>query len=104
MRCCRMVLVAAQKLDIMSRVPQEETSMATPAAAFAQIATDCEAEGLSPKNGERIGQEIAKAFNVQPDAVGILRLAKADLGFASPSKLPNIGSIRLDTTASIVVH
>ena len=50
--------------------------MATPAAAFAQIATDCEAEGLSPKNGERIGQEIAKAFNVQPDEVGILRVDK----------------------------
>ena len=36
--------------------------MATPAAAFAQIATECEAEGLTPKNGEKIGHEIAESL------------------------------------------
>ena len=78
--------------------------MATPAAAFAQIATDCEAEGLSPKNGERIGQEIAKAFNVQPDEVGILRVDKANLVFVYPSKLHNVGSIPLNTTGSVAAR
>ena len=34
--------------------------MATPVMAFATIANECEAEGLSAKNGERIGQELAK--------------------------------------------
>src|SRR5436305_5263125 len=104
MRSFRMALEAQQNLDIMSRVPQEESSMATPAAAFAQIATDCEAEGLSPKNGERIGQEIAKAFNVQPDEVGILRIDKANLVFVYPSKLHNVGSIPLNTTSSVAAR
>jgi len=36
--------------------------MATPAIAFAQIATECEVEGLTPKNAERIGLEMAKSF------------------------------------------
>src|SRR5256885_6085445 len=104
MRCFRMVLVAAQNLDIMSRVPQEESSMATPAAAFAQIATDCEAEGLTPKNGEKIGLEIAKAFNVQPDEVGIMRVNKANLVFVYPAKLHNVGAIPLNTTGSVAAR
>ena len=78
--------------------------MATPAAAFAQIATDCEAEGLTPKNGEKIGLEIAKAFNLQPDEVGILRLEKANLVFVYPAKLHNVGSIPLNTTGSVAAR
>ncbi|SRR5882724_12924620 len=78
--------------------------MATPAAAFAQIATDCEAEGLTPKNGEKIGHEIAKAFNVQPDEVGILRVEKANLVFVYPVKLHNVGSIPLNTSGSVAAR
>ena len=78
--------------------------MATPAAAFAQIATDCETEGLTPKNGEKIGQEIAKAFNVQPDEVGIMRVEKANLVFVYPAKLHNVGSIPLNTTGSVAAR
>ena len=78
--------------------------MATPAAAFAQIATDCEAEGLTPKNGEKIGAEIAKAFSVQPDEVGIMRVDKANLVFVYPSKLHNVGSIPLNTTGSVAAR
>src|SRR6266404_3338056 len=78
--------------------------MATPAAAFAQIATDCEAEGLTPKNGEKIGQEIAKAFNVQADEVGIMRVHKANLSFVYPAKLHNVGSIPLNTTGSVAAR
>jgi len=78
--------------------------MATPAAAFAQIATDCEAEGLTPKNGEKIGHEIAKAFNVQNDEVGIMRIDKQHLVFVYPSKLHNLGSIPLNTTTSVAAR
>jgi hypothetical protein len=78
--------------------------MATPAAAFAQIATDCEAEGLTPRNGEKIGLEIARVFNVQPDEVGILRIDKANLVFVYPSKLHNVGSIPLNTTGSVAAR
>ena len=78
--------------------------MATPAAAFAQIATEVEAEGLTPKNGEKIGHEIAKAFNVQNDEVGIMRVEKTNLVFVYPAKLHNMGSIPLNTTTSVAAR
>ena len=78
--------------------------MATPILAFAQIATECEAEGLSPKNGDRIGGELAKTFGVQPDEVGLMRLEKASLVFVYPSKLHNVGSIPLNTTNSVAAR
>ena len=78
--------------------------MATPILVFAQIATECEAEGLSPKNGDRIGAELAKTFGVQPDEVGIMRVEKASLVFMYPSKLHNVGSIPLNTTNSVAAR
>jgi len=75
--------------------------MATPAAAFAQIANECEREGLNPKNSERIGQEIAKTFNLQPDEVGILKLEKQSLIFVYPAKLHMVGTIPLNTLGSV---
>lgn len=75
--------------------------MATPAAAFAQIANECEREGLTPHNSERIGQEIAKSFNVQADEVGILKLEKSNLVFVYPARLHNVGSIPLNTIGSV---
>ena len=78
--------------------------MATPILAFAQIANECEAEGLSPKNGEHIAAELAKTFGVQPDEVGLMRLEKASLVFVYPSKLHNVGSIPLNTTNSVAAR
>jgi hypothetical protein len=75
--------------------------MATLAAAFAQIANECEREGLTPNNSERIGQEIAKSFNVQPDEVGILKLEKTNLVFVYPGRLHNVGTIPLNTIGSV---
>jgi len=78
--------------------------MATTAAAFAQIANEVEAEGLTPKNGEKIGHETAKAFNVQNDEVGIMRVDKASLVFVYPAKLHNLGAIPLNTTTSVAAR
>ena len=78
--------------------------MATAPMAFAQIASESEKEGLTPKNGERIGNELAKAFNVQPQEVGILKVEGANLVFAYPVKLHNVGSIPLNTTNSVAAR
>ena len=78
--------------------------MATAALPFAQIANECEAEGLSPKNAERIGHELAKTFNVKEDEVGILRIEKQNLVFCYPAKLHNVGSIPLNTSTSVAVR
>src|SRR5258708_3125156 len=78
--------------------------MATPALAFAQLANECEAEGLTPKNSERMGLEMAKTFQVQADEVGILRLEKQNLVFMYPAKLHNVGSIPLNTTGSVAAR
>jgi hypothetical protein len=78
--------------------------MATPVAAFAQIANECEQEGLTPKNSERIGQEIAKTFNLQPDEVGILKLDRQSLTFVYPSKLHQVGSIPMNTAGSVAAR
>lgn len=78
--------------------------MATPVMAFAQIAADCEKEGLSPKNGEKIATEIAKTFSVKADEVAILRLEKTNLVFVYPMKLHNVGSIPLNTAGSVAAR
>ena len=78
--------------------------MATPALAFVQLANECEAEGLTPKNAERIGAELAKTFSVQGNEVGILRVEKVNLVFCYPSKLHNVGSIPLNTTGSVAAR
>lgn len=78
--------------------------MATAALPFAQIANECEAEGMTPKNAERIGHELAKAFRVKHDEVGILRIEKQNLVFCYPTKLHNIGTIPLNTSTSVAVR
>ncbi|MGH9670627.1 MAG: hypothetical protein ACRD3A_11015 [Terriglobales bacterium] len=78
--------------------------MATPILAFAQLATECEAEGLSPKNGERIAGELVKTFGVQSDEVGIMRVEKASLVFVYPVKLHQVGSIPLNTANSVAAR
>src|SRR5512141_1989079 len=78
--------------------------MATPALAFTQLASEFEADGLTPKNAERIGHELAKTFGVKEDEVGILRIEKQNLVFCYPSKLHNVGSIPLNTSTSVAVR
>jgi transcriptional regulator with GAF, ATPase, and Fis domain len=72
--------------------------------AFAQIANECEADGLTPRNGERIANELAKVFNVKATEVGILRVDKTLLVFVYPPKLHNVGSIPLNTTGSVAAR
>jgi hypothetical protein len=78
--------------------------MASPVLAFAQIANECEKDGLSTKNAERIGAEIAKIFSVHPDEVGILRLEKQNLLFVYPRQLGQVGSIPLNTSGSVAAR
>lgn len=78
--------------------------MATPVMAFAQIANECETDGLTPKNGERIAAELAKVFNVHTTEVGILRVEKSNLIFVFPTRLHNVGSIPLNTTGSVAAR
>lgn len=75
--------------------------MATPVLAFAQLATECEKEGLSVHNGERIAAELAKTFAVQPDEVAILHVDKQNLHFVYPAKLSHVGSVPLTTSSSV---
>lgn len=78
--------------------------MATPALALDQLAAECEPEGLTPKNGERIGLELAKLFNVQPDEVGILRLQKQSLMFVYPAKLHSVGNIPVNNSGAVAAR
>jgi dihydroxyacetone kinase DhaKLM complex PTS-EIIA-like component DhaM len=75
--------------------------MATPVLAFAQLANECEAEGLAAKNSEKIGAELAKTFAVQSDEVAVLKIEKSSLVFAYPTKLGHIGSIPINASSSV---
>src|SRR4051812_12168139 len=75
--------------------------MATPVLAFAQLANECEAEGLAAKNAEKIGAELAKTFNVQADEVAVLKVDKQSLIFAYPTKLGHVGSVPINASSSI---
>lgn len=78
--------------------------MASPAIAFAQLANDCESDGLSNENASRIAEELAKTFTVHTDEVAILKLEKTNLRFVYPTKLSNVGSIPLNTTTSVAAR
>lgn len=78
--------------------------MATPVMAFAQLATELEKDGLNPKNGERVAAEIAKAFGVKEDEVGILRLDRQMLSFIFPARLAAVGSIPVNTSTSVAAR
>ncbi|HEV3039274.1 MAG TPA: GAF domain-containing protein [Candidatus Angelobacter sp.] len=78
--------------------------MSTFAPALAQLAIDCESEGLTVKNSEKIAVELAKFFNVHQDEIGILRLDKESLLFVHPAQLHNVGRIPLNSSASLAVR
>jgi hypothetical protein len=75
--------------------------MATPVLAFAQLANECEAEGLAAKNADKIGNELAKTFNVQPDEVAVLKVDKQSLAFAYPTKLGHVGTVPINASSSV---
>jgi len=78
--------------------------MATPAMAFAQLATELEAEGINPHNGVKIGHELAKTFGVHEDEVAVLKLEKGHLHFVYPEKLHQVGSIPINTSTSVAAR
>lgn len=78
--------------------------MSTFAPALAQLAVDCESEGLTVKNSEKIAVELAKFFNVQQDEIGILRLDKESLLFVHPAQLHNVGRIPLNSSTALAVR
>lgn len=78
--------------------------MATPSMAFAQLATELEAEGINPHNGVKIGHELAKTFNVHDDEVAVLKLDKGHLHFVYPEKLHQVGSIPINTSTSVAAR
>jgi hypothetical protein len=87
-----------------AQISIEEIEMASPVLAFAQLANECEKEGLSAKNAERIAGEIAKIFNVHADEVGILKMDQQHLTFTSPRQLGQVGSIPLNTSGSVAAR
>jgi hypothetical protein len=78
--------------------------MATPAIAFAQLATEFEADGLNAHNGGKLGLELAKTFSVHDDEVAVLRLEKSNLYFVYPEKLKQVGSIPINTSTSVAAR
>ena len=78
--------------------------MSTYAPALARLAIDCESEGLTAANAEKIAAELARAFRVSSAEVGILRVENDALVFVHPSKLQNVARIPLTTTTSIAAR
>jgi hypothetical protein len=78
--------------------------MTTFPSPLAQLASSCEAEGLTLQNGERIAAAFASEFKVRPEEVGILRLEDESLVFVHPSKLHNVGRIPLNNSSSVAVR
>jgi hypothetical protein len=72
--------------------------------SLVQVALECEAEGLSAQNSERIATELARLFGVHQDEVGILKLEKDHLIFVHPVKLHNVGRIPLNSSSAVAVR
>ena len=78
--------------------------MSTSSSPLTQLAAACEAEGLTAPNGEKIAALLAGQFKVQPEDVGILRLANESLVFVHPAKLHDVGRIPLNNSSSAAVR
>lgn len=81
-----------------------EKLMTTSPSPLAQLAASCEAEGLTPQNGEKIAVALAAEFKVRLEEVGILRVEKESLIFVHPVKLHNVGRIPLNNSSSVAVR
>jgi len=69
-----------------------------------QIVSECQAEGLTPQNAEKIAVELARIFKVRGEEVGILRLENDSLVFVYPAQLHNVGRIPLNASGSVAVR
>jgi hypothetical protein len=78
--------------------------MSTSSSPLSQLASACEAEGLTAQNGEKIAAVLASQFKVQPEDIGILRLESESLVFVHPAKLHNVGRIPLNNSSSAAVR
>src|SRR5215475_15969182 len=78
--------------------------MTTSPSPLAQLGAACEAEGLTPKNGEKIAAVLAAEFRVRLEEVGILRVDNDRLVFVHPAKLHNVGKIPLNNSSSVAVR
>jgi hypothetical protein len=76
--------------------------MATSSSTLSQLSSECESEGLTVANSEKIALELARIFGVRPEEVGILKLEKDSLVFVHPAKLHNVGRIALNSQAVAV--
>lgn len=76
--------------------------MAASAQALAQLTSECESEGLTAANSEKIAVELARIFGVKQDEIGLLRMEKDSLVFVHPAKLHNVGRIPLNSPAVAV--
>jgi hypothetical protein len=77
--------------------------VAASASRLTQLTSECERDGLTVGNSERIAAELARMFGVKQEEVGILKLEKDSLVFAHPAKLHNVGRIPLNSPA-IAAH
>jgi len=75
-----------------------------PITTVPQVANECEAEGLTLANCEKLAQMLAKSFNVTAEEVALLKLNGKLLGFVYPEKLKQVGSIPLNTTTSVAAR
>jgi hypothetical protein len=78
--------------------------MTTSPSPLVQLATACEAEGLTPMNGEKIAAVLAAEFRVSLEEVGILRVEEESLVFVHPARLHNVGRIPLNNSSSLAVR
>src|SRR5437016_13161751 len=77
--------------------------MSTSPAAIAQLAADCQPDGLTQKNSEKIAAELAKTFGVQQEEVGLLRLENESLVCVHPVKLHTARRIPLNSSSVVAV-
>jgi hypothetical protein len=78
--------------------------LATAAIGFAQIAGECEQEGLSSENAARIAAELSRTFQVHDDEIAIFRLQNSQLKFVFPVRLSTVGMIPLNHTNSVAAR
>jgi len=89
---------------VIYNVRRERNLMVMTPASLAQLATECQTEGLTAPNADRIAVELAAQFDVRRDEVGILRVEKDSLVFVYPVPLQNVGRIPLNTSSSVAVR
>lgn len=78
--------------------------MASSTLPFAQLADQCQADGLSPENAAKIAHELSRAFGVHDDEVALFKLEKAQLRFIYPPSLSNVGAIPLSHATSLAAR